>query len=139
MKIIGLDIGTTTISGVLIDTDEMMQIESETIPNNTSLQISRLSERNQEPVLILNICQQLINYFKNKYPKIDAIGLTGQMHGMLYIDQSGEAASNLITWQDERGNDLYKQCMTYCRYMESKTGYPMATGFGLTSSLYNLQ
>ena len=42
--------------------------------------------------------------FFARYPDIERIGVTGQMHGILYLDGEGNAVSPLYTWQDARGD-----------------------------------
>lgn len=69
---------------------------------------------------------------------IDCIGATGQMHGILYVNQDGNAISPLYTWQDGRGDLLYTKEDTYAQYLTKKTGYHMASGLGLTTHFYNL-
>ena len=59
------------------------------------------------------------------------------MHGILYVDENGDAVSNLYTWQDFRGNSIYKDEKTYAQYINEQTGYSVATGFGLVSHFIN--
>jgi sedoheptulokinase len=138
LKVIGLDVGTTTISGVLIDTEEMTLLCSRTIPNNANLPAGYPWENIQNPEMIWELSRQVIDYFSARCTKIDGIGITGQMHGILYLDASGNAVSNLATWQDERGNQIFQGNSTYCDYLSSMTGYPMATGYGLTTHFFNM-
>lgn len=139
MNIVGLDIGTTTIGGVLVDAVKMALLGSKTLPNNASLRTPHSWENYQDPEVIWDICQELLNYFTGLCPKIDAIGITGQMHGMLYVDKTGKSVGKLATWQDDRGNQIYKSGTTYCKFLTSATGYPMATGYGLTTHFYNIK
>lgn len=75
--------------------------------------------------------------FSSRYPDIKGIGVTGQMHGILYLNEQGEAVSPLYTWQDGRGNQLYRDNKTYAAYLSDETGYALATGFGLVTHFYN--
>jgi len=43
----------------------------------------------------------------------------------------------LYTWEDGRGNLEYKDGMSYAKFLSRETGYPMPTGFGLTTHFYN--
>ncbi len=138
MNIIGLDVGTTTISGVLIDTAQLKLLGSKTIPNTSQLKSSHPWENLQRPELIWEACRQLLHYFSSLCPVVDGVGITGQMHGILYLDQDGRAVSPLTTWQDERGNQVYENSQTYCKILEAATGYPMATGYGFTTHFFNL-
>ena len=139
MNIVGLDIGTTTIGGVLVDAENMTLLDSKTIPNNASLKTPHPWENYQDPEAIWRTCQEMLSHFVGLCPKIDAIGITGQMHGMLYVDKAGKAVSDLATWQDDRGSRVFESGATYCEFLTSATGYPMATGYGLTTHFYNIK
>lgn len=138
MKTIGVDIGTTTICGVLIDADSGILLTSKTLPNTAVLTSSNIFENKQDPDQILSICKEIIDSFLGENKEISSIGITGQMHGIVYTDGDGFAVSPLYTWQDERGNQIYKDDLSYAQYLTQKTGIQMATGFGLTTHFYNL-
>ena len=59
---------------------------------------------------------------------VSVIGVTGQMHGILYIDEAGNALSPLYTWQDGRGNLKYKDT-TYAEYLNGSSGFGCITDF----------
>ncbi|MBP3901390.1 MAG: hypothetical protein J6D53_08085 [Blautia sp.] len=138
MKVIGMDIGTTSISSVVMDTETGRQLTSRTIPNDTAVP-GPVWVRQQDPEQICKKCFNLVEEYKRTWPDIARIGLTGQMHGMLYVDKYGNAVSLLTTWEDERGNLLCEDKReTYAEYLSDLTGCPMATGYGLTTHFYNL-
>ena len=139
MKVIGLDIGTTSISSVVIDSESGEQMETRTIPNNTNLSPCEPWSRQQDADAIFEKCMALISSCLNRFPDTKRIGLTGQMHGMLYVNKNGLAVSPLTTWEDGRGNLPYSQNHTYVQEMKRITGYDMATGFGLATHFYNLK
>lgn len=128
----GIDIGTTSISAVLWDAETKRQLDAKTISNDTRIK-TQSCEHEQDAQKIIAVCQDVIRQWKAAYPQIGRIGITGQMHGIVYVGQEGNLLSNLITWQDERGNQTYKDGVSYARYLQDKTGYPMSTGFGLTT------
>jgi sedoheptulokinase len=61
--------------------------------------------------------------------KVGSIGISNQMHGILYYDADGNAVSPLYIWQDERGNLPYKDGKTYAQYLGSFAGYGLVTDF----------
>lgn len=172
MKSIGIDIGTTTICSVLIDASSKALLDASTKPNHASLQGAEVFERLQNPAVILDTCTAMVNHYLDSFPDIVSIGITGQMHGIVYIDREGRAVSPLFTWQDGRGDtnlpagwdetgwqnnrtgsnlntgmdtdppklaesNLQTRSRTYAGYLTAKTGYTMATGFGMTTHFYN--
>ena len=134
--LLGLDIGTTNISAVVIDCDEQEIIKTYTIANNSGKESERdFSEYDPEWIAekAVNIVDELID----AYPNIKAIGLTGQMHGLIYVSEEGKAVSPLYNWQDGRGNRLYQEEKTYCQEIEARTGYPCNSGYAFATMFYN--
>lgn len=138
MYFIGIDIGTSSICGVIYNF-ENKDIESITRKNNASVTSSHVWEKMQDVRIIYQIVSEIISGFLNRYSDIKGIGFTGQMHGMLYVNSEGDAASPLYTWQDERANKIYKDNKTYAEYLSDITGYPLATGYGLVTHYYNIE
>ena len=138
MKTIGIDIGTTSVSSVVMDNESGMQVASKTLPNDTAI-LGKPWERQQDPNQIFEKCRALLDGYKKEWPDIGRAGITGQMHGMLYVNAEGEAISPLVTWEDERGSQFFRDGRSYVEELCEVTGYPMATGFGLTTHYYNLQ
>ena len=138
MRAIGVDIGTTTICAVVLDGETGEVLESRTVANDTFLDSNNDYEKIQNVDLILNKATTIIQQFIKTYGNINCIGVTGQMHGILYVSQEGNAISPLYTWQDGRGDLLYTRDYTYAQYLSEKTGYHMASGYGVTTHFYNM-
>ncbi len=137
MKAVGLDIGTTTICAqvVLCETGEVL--ETACLDNDTFLDAPRSWERIQDADRILAKAEALIGRLVLRHAPIGAIGLTGQMHGLLYLDPHGRAASPLFTWQDGRGDLLREDGRTYAETLSGITGHRVATGYGAVTHFYN--
>ena len=132
MNAIGLDIGTTTISAVVIDsaTGEIRQVR--TISNDSDLPGDVPGGRLQNAHVIVDKVLALTDELAASHGPICSIGIDGQMHGVVYLDAAGTAVSPLYTWQDGRG-DLPLEDGTYVSRLKALTGYEMSTGFGLTT------
>lgn len=126
MKAIGLDIGTTSICGILIDAESGELLAAKTKNSNSFLKGCASWEKIQSVDNIINIAIEIINEFINA--DVAVIGVTGQMHGIVYYNAEGKAVSPLYTWQDERGNLPYKDT-TYAEYLNSYSGYGNVTDF----------
>ena len=136
MKSIGIDIGTTTISLVVLDTEKKMVLESRTISNGTFIETGNDWERIQEPSKIIEKAVNVLDELLAVHKDIKTIGLTGQMHGILYIDQNGECVSPLYTWQDGRGNLPEFDGKSIVELVKEETGLSVSTGYGLVTHLY---
>jgi len=135
MKILGLDIGTTTISAVVIENGK--NLARITRKNDSFILTENSWERIQSPEYIKETAIDTVRTLVTQHPDIQRIGITGQMHGIVYLDKDGKAVSPLYTWQDERGNRQYKDGETYVQYLSRTSGYKLASGFGLVTHFYN--
>lgn len=133
---IGIDIGTSSICGVAYNFLNK-SIESINKANDASIVSLDSWEKIQDPVKIMECVTAIIAEFSLKYPGIKGIGVSGQMHGILYVDSEGDAVSPLYTWQDGRGNRLYRDGKSYAEFLTEKTSYSLATGYGLVTHFYN--
>ena len=126
MYAIGIDIGTTSICGVLVDIDTGKIVESRTELSNAFVFTENPWEKIQNTEKVISLAMDILEDFL-EYP-IRAIGLTGQMHGIVYVDKDGKAVSPLYTWQDTRGNQPYNNS-TYAEHLGSFAGYGNVTDF----------
>lgn len=106
MKVIGIDIGTTTVSAVVLEPDGhggQKLLTSRTIANGSFLKGADW-ERIQDAEKLTDKAKAVLDELLAAYPETEAIGLTGQMHGIVYTDREGRAVSPLYTWEDGRGD-----------------------------------
>ena len=135
MRILGIDIGTTTISVIMIDGNSGDAIGTRTIAHHGFLEGHIPASKIQDPQKMLEITKTAVKELTEEFGAPDSIGLTGQMHGMLYVDGEGNAVSPAYIWQDGCGNEMMEDGMTYAEYMK-KAGGAAASGFGLISHFY---
>ena len=137
MNILGIDIGTTTVTALVFDSQAGKIANSCTLQNDSFIE-GKSFERLQDPQKIIDIVKSAIKSVTADI-EINAIGVTGQMHGILYLDESNTPCSPLMIWQDSRGNEPFENGETYAEYLTRTTGIKSATGFGLTTHFYNLK
>ena len=129
MKAIGIDLGTTSICGVLLDGDSGKVLSKYTLQSEAFLQSAHSWEKIQDTEKIISLAKEIIEQLLKKGAEdVSVIGITGQMHGIVYYDEQGKAVSPLYTWQDQRGNLAY-QDTTYAGALGSCTGYGNVTDF----------
>lgn len=135
MRAMGIDMGTTTISVIMIDGENGELLGSTTISHQAFLKGAQEFNRIQDPQKLWELTEQAVCEMIEAYGAPDSIGMTGQMHGVLYVDQDGQAVSPLYTWQDGSGNEQMEDGITYARYL-GRTGGAAATGYGMTTHFY---
>lgn len=126
---VGIDIGTSTISLVVVNRENASE-ESYNIPNNSAVP-GGAGYKTQDPEKMISEVTALLDMVKRTYPNISAIGVTGQMHGILYLDCEGHSVSPLYTWQDKSGDRIFNGEGTYCDEAYRRTGIRVPTGYGL--------
>ena len=100
---LGLDIGTSAIKALLLDSD-MGFIATQSAPLSVSRPQDGFSE--QEPQAWLDAIEDVMKALGKQAPdavaQIVAIGLSGQMHGMVALDKEGAVLRPAILWNDVR-------------------------------------
>lgn len=140
MNVMGIDIGTTSISMVLIDEKTRILTASKTIEHQSFLEGTDSGEgcskeRVQDPERIWRLVRKGMEELTDAYGLPSGIGLTGQMHGMLYVDGGGNAVSPLYTWQDGSGDRPLEGGRSSVRLLSEKVGTVFA-GYGLATHFY---
>ena len=137
MKLVGLDIGTTTICGLVVDagTGEILSVV--TRPNASRFAGRAPWEALQDPGIILETVKGILDAFLDQQEEVGGIGVAGQMHGILYVDKAGRARSPLYTWQDGRGDLAGADGSSTASRLTESLGSRVSTGMGTVTHSYN--
>ncbi len=136
---LGIDVGTTTISASVVDVLSGKQIDSYTVQNDSAIVVEDKYRKEQDPLKIYSVIKDLLAEILKKYCSVKAIGVTGQMHGILYVDKNGEAISPLYTWQDGRADMVCREGRTYAQEISFLTGRAISSGYGVATHYYNVK
>ena len=136
MKVLGLDIGTSTISAVVYHVNQGV-LTAKTVKND-SFMPGESWEKIQDPTIIYEIAMASVHEMLTLHPDIQTIGVTGQMHGIVYLDAAGDPVSPLYIWQDDRGDLPCDETRTWASHLSRITGYEVATGYGMVTHYYNI-
>ncbi len=126
MRTIGLDIGTTTIGYAVVDWDAMAVLEAGSNAHRASLDHGGAR---QDAEKLLRLSTQRLEALERRWGAA-AIGISGQMHGIVYIDSAGDACSPLYTW-------LYDGARRYSEEIAARAGQPIPVGYGLATHYAN--
>lgn len=105
--LLGIDIGTTSISAVILTIPTHRLRGVYTIASGADLPETLPFAKTQDAAGIVNRIDKLIDALLHRCPTICAIGFTGQMHGIIYMDENGKLLSPLYTWEDNRAGEEY--------------------------------
>lgn len=100
---LGLDLGTSAVKALLIDQDQAIVAESQS-PLTVQRPHSAWSE--QSPAEWLKACGDALDELAkaNDLSNVQAIGLSGHMHGATLIDAAGDVLRPCILWNDTRSS-----------------------------------
>lgn len=143
--IIGLDIGTSKICALALDIDNNKSIAIKSAVNDSDI-IGLLPDwHEQNPVQIRDICFTLIAELLKDIDKksIIGIGISGQMHGVMLVNEKLEPQTNFITWRDQRTLTETKGSLKAALAklepnLAERTGCRLSAGYG-GATLYWLQ
>ena len=130
---LGADVGTTTVCVAVTGDGRPC---AATGLDSGAFAEAGASRREQSPEMILSAARSLIDAALSEHPEIRAIGLDGQMHGIVYLDRAGAPVSNLITWQDPRAGEKVFDGESAVDIIGRKSGYLLHAGYGAATHMY---
>ncbi|MDR1420602.1 MAG: hypothetical protein LBI86_09530 [Treponema sp.] len=147
MKALAFDIGTTKICSLVFDAENGRTLEV-LHGANTFVPSVRPWERIQDPEAVFRIVEGMYLTMMKKHAPIGGIGISCQMHGILYVDSEGRALSPFYTWQDGSGALPFRDGKTYTEYLSGLAAktfrgnspavpYTPAAGYGLVTHFYH--
>ena len=133
--VLGLDFGTTKVACVLIDLEEGSLLDSASVDTNAYTRCKSPLYYEQNTGRVQGALTEVISRCMKRFEgEIFSIGITGQMHGVVGLDERSNPVTNLVTWQDERGNEPGKNGRTLLEEMEQRGGKrAIATGYGIVT------
>jgi len=110
MTFLGVDLGTSSLKAVLVD-------EAQAVLAETSVAIATTRPRSgwseQHPSAWWEALRQAVDALRasrpNEFGAVRALGLSGQMHGCVALDRTGEPVRPAILWNDSRAS---AECQT---------------------------
>lgn len=105
MNYLGIDLGTSSVKGLLVD--EKMDVLYET-SRTYPIDVNEKGYSQQNPEDWINKTLEVIKeILSNSKQKIEGISFSGQMHGLVVLDENDEIIRPAILWNDQRTS---KQC-----------------------------
>ncbi len=140
--LIGIDLGTTNTKTIVIDPDGRTLAHA---AQEYAVETPCPGWAEQQPKTWL---QAAVDTTRQALAKADispaqvaAIGLSGQMHGAVFLDRQGQPVRPAIIWPDQRTNaqveSVYRQVGK--EQLGRWTANPIATGFMLVSWLWLME
>ncbi len=123
MITLGIDLGTTKVAAVLLDTGSGKLLAAASEPHHAALDVG-IDGAEQDPQKLLDTAFRLIRSLPEELlARLDGIGVTGQMHSVLGWGR--KRLFPLVTWQDRRCG-----AAGLLEDFSRRAGHPLRDGFG---------
>jgi len=137
--ILSIDLGTSSIKAMLLDSREgVLSVES----SKYEVIIPSVGYAEQDPEIWWNETKRVLKKIQDKnrdtFLKIEAIGFSGQMHGIVLVDKNGESLRPAILWLDQRSKKQLDEINSKMNVQEmgGYFGNRVFTGFAFPSLMW---
>lgn len=137
--ILGIDVGTSSVKAMLLDAETG---SSAMAAKEYTVAIPKPGYAEQDPAVWWNALKEVLYQLKTKRPgiynNIAAIGLSGQMHGLVLVDADGMPVRPAILWLDQRTKPQIEEIQRQISEEEMGTilRNRVSTGFAFPSLLW---
>ncbi len=151
--LIGIDLGTTKTTAIAVHADSGAIVAQATSATSTNTASSTDQARGRSEFDVRALVSAGVGCLRDVAAQLGeqardvaGIGITGQQHGAVIVDNELRPLTPFINWQDQRGNDIAADGQTYVQQANAavsddvaqRTGCRLRTGF-LATTMYWLR
>ena len=121
---LGLDIGTSKVAAAVADEEGRLRAAASRA--HAADRPAPTGHAEQDAGTLVEAAWSVVRELPADLRRqVRAVGVTGQMHGVVLVKEGGTPVSPLVTWQDGR-------CLEggFLDDLSARTGYALSTGFG---------
>lgn len=139
---IGVDIGSTSIKAIALEHETRRVLDVVTVLLDSREQGLPSGHHEEDPRRIQELTWGLLLKLGRAYgERVAGIAFTGQMHSGMIVNARLDPLTNLVTWQDKRGDELASDGQTYADLLArisglDPTGVGIHSGFLATTTLW---
>ncbi len=111
---IGLDIGTTTLSTVILDAQSGHLLARHTVLHGAGASTPEEKARGRAELdlwklrsLVTQSLADIVSQIAARATEVRGIGVTGQMHGVAFLRPDATPVRTAITWEDRRADERF--------------------------------
>lgn len=101
-EFLGIDVGTSFIKGAILEVDRLELSQVHRVPFPQFLEGLPPEHREVDPRTVEEAVGELLARLSPGIGRCEGLVLCGQMHGVVLVNERGEAVSNYISWRDQR-------------------------------------
>ena len=103
MRFLGVDLGTTSFKGAVLDLSRASVAHVRRIPTPGPAPGLPAGHHELDPSAVLIAVRRMVGDLFADAPDAAGLVLCGQMHCVVLTDPDGRPRSNILTWKDQRG------------------------------------
>lgn len=133
--IVGIDFGTTSLSAVVINMDNICIEKVFCYDTNAYMIDQEILKREQSIEILSQLFYNLLDEI-DRLPGISirAYGFTGQMHGIVGLNKDLLPVTNLVTWEDKSGDTILPEGVKLLNKIKSLSGNDtLSNGYGIVT------
>jgi sugar (pentulose or hexulose) kinase len=139
---LGVDVGSTSIKAVALEVDSRRVVNIVSSPLTSVVHGTAAGHHEEDPLRIRQQAWELIRELAAIHGEaITRIAFTGQMHSGMFVDRDLNPLTNLVTWQDKRGDESLSSDLSFAEAVrlsnvDDPTGVGIHTGFLCVTALW---
>lgn len=123
MKYLGIDLGTTSIKGAVLDLEQGQVGAIRQIPFPEPISTSQAHFVEFDPQAIIDATSSILTELLAEAPSAAALVMCGQMHGLTLMTERGKPLSNFVSWKDQRALTAHPKGQgSYLDHMAARLG-----------------
>jgi sedoheptulokinase len=132
--LLGIDFGTSKVAAVLVNIADGNLVGASSRSTEAYLPLESYKKEQDIKKIEAALYACIEELLSGRNVHVVSCGLTGQMHGILGLDDGGRPVTNFVTWQDGRGEYRDGSSGTLLEEIAERAGKrPIATGYGIVT------
>jgi sugar (pentulose or hexulose) kinase len=113
MKSLGIDIGSSSIKGAVLDLSSLTVMTPVVRPFPSPVDRLPAGWIEIDPMAVCDAVDEVVSVLLTQAPDANWIGFSGQMGGLILIDDAARPLTNYLSWQDQRSvePDVQGHCL----------------------------
>jgi xylulokinase len=134
MRFLGLDLGTTSFKGAVLDLERQTIEHVRRVPTPEPVDGLPAGHHELAPEAVLAAVRRLVGELLTDAPDAAAMVMCSQMHCVVLTGHDGQPRSNIITWKDQRGAEIIDELRTIVTPAEQQQiGRELRVGLPVTT------
>lgn len=123
---LGIDVGTGTLKAAIVGDDGAVVAAAE---ESYDLPMSLAVRADFDPAIWWAVCQRVVRRVTVEHgSEVEAVGVAGQMHGVVLVDAEGRPVRDAVLWPDHRAEDVLEDFTRFDADHPGVLGNPIVPG-----------